>query len=135
MIVGLLVIFGAYGLAVAMVHLLGFLSGSKRTRPVYYVLITRDNAMHIEWYLRSLLFFSALKGRTVKMIVLDEGSGDETTAIAERMAAARPGVIEMIRWKGVSQLDSTISRLENEQIVLVKLAGSDQLQKLPIFQH
>lgn len=134
MIVGLLSIFGAYGLAVAFVHLCRSWFGWSRLKPIYYVLVTRNNGLQIEWYLRSLLFFSWLKARTVKIVIMDERSDDDTIAIAEQLAAQRPEEIEVAVLGDSSQLDQVIARYENEEVVLVRLTGSQELQKLPLMQ-
>lgn len=134
MIVGLLSILGAYGLAIVMVHLGRFWFRRERRKPIHYLLITRNNAPHIEWYLRSLLFFSWLKARTVKIIILDEHSEDDTLAIAERMAALQPNTVECMTWSEASQLDSVIASFEQEEVVLVRLSNTNELQHIPLFQ-
>lgn len=134
MIVGLLSIFGAYGLAIAIVHLVRSRFRWNRRKPIHYVLITRNNEMHIEWYLRTLLFVSRMKARTIHIVIMDERSEDDTVAIAERLAAAKPYDIEITEWNETSQLDQFIARYENEEVVLVRLSNEKEMQTIPLFQ-
>lgn len=134
MIVGLLSIFGAYGLAIALVHLGRSRFRWNRRKPIHYVLITRNNAMQIEWYLRTLLFVSRLKARTIHIVVMDERSEDDTMAIAERLAETRPDHIEITEWNESAQLDQMITRYENEEVVLVRLSNEKEMQNIPLLQ-
>ncbi|PYI51171.1 hypothetical protein [Paenibacillus flagellatus] len=136
MIVGLLSIIGAYGLAIAIVHWGRFrlLRTESSRKPIHYVLITRNNAMHIEWYLRTLLFFSRLKGREIRIALLDENSEDDTLAIAERLAESRADHFDIIEWNEASQLDHLIARYESEEVVLVRLSNKTDMQNIPLFQ-
>ncbi|MEF3309106.1 glycosyltransferase family A protein [Paenibacillus sp. GYB004] len=134
MIVGLLSIFGAYGLAIAMVHLSRAWFRSERRKPIHYVLLTRNNAMHIEWYLRTLLFVSKMKARDIHVVVMDERSEDDTLAIAERLAVSRPNQLEIMEWGGDAQLDEWIARYESEEVVLVRLSNTKELQHIPLYQ-
>lgn len=134
MIVGLLSIFGAYGLAIAIVHLVRSRFRWNRQKPIHYVLITRNNALQIEWYIRTLLFVSRMKARMIHIVVMDERSEDDTMAIAERLAAARPYQIEITEWNDSAQLDQMITRYENEEVVLVRLSNKQEMQNLPLFQ-
>ncbi|MEF3305156.1 hypothetical protein [Paenibacillus sp. GYB003] len=134
MIIGLLSIFGAYGLAIALVHFGWYRLRRSRLGPIHYVLITKNNAMHIEWYLRSLLFVSRLKAREVRIVILDESSEDETLAIVERLAADRPETIEAVAWNEAGQLDEIMTRYDDEEVVLVRLANEKELIQIPLFQ-
>ncbi|GAA3412818.1 hypothetical protein ACFFNY_33415 [Paenibacillus hodogayensis] len=133
MIFGLLSIFGVYGLAILWVHWRRSRPDWNRPKPIRYVLVTRNNGMHIEWYLRLLLFFSKVKARAVHIVVLDERSEDETLVIAARFAALAPDHIEFTEWQDTS-IDSMLSRYENEEVVLVRLSNSKELQHIPLFQ-
>ncbi|RKN78870.1 hypothetical protein [Paenibacillus ginsengarvi] len=134
MIIGLLSIIGTYGLAIALVHLVWYRWRRSRPNPIHYVLITRNNALHIEWYLRTLLFVSQFKAREVHIVVIDEQSEDETVAIVERMAATRTNQFDILEWSGPSQLDEVMLRYANEEVVLVRLSNAEELQNLPLFQ-
>jgi hypothetical protein len=90
--------------------------------------------MQIEWYLRTLLFVSRMKARTIHIVVMDERSEDDTMAIAGRLAAARPYQIEITEWNESAQLDQMITRYENEEVVLVRLSNKQEMQNLPLFQ-
>ena len=134
MIVGLLSIFGAYGLAIVMVHLMRFWLKPDRRQPIHYVLITRNNALHIEWYLRTLMFVSRLRGREVYIVIMDEGSDDETLSIVERLAVAQPYQLEIIEWNDPAQLNERMERFEDEEVVLVRLSNTKGMQNIPLFQ-
>lgn len=134
MIVGLLSIIGAYALAIAVVHLGRSLFSWERRKPVCYVLVTRNNATQIEWYLRMLLFVSRLKGRTVHIVMLDEHSEDETLSIAQRLAASWPHHVEIVERADAAELDRVIARFENDECILVRLANDTELRSIPLFQ-
>ena len=134
MIIGLLSILGVYGLAIALVHLAWTRFRRGRSKPIHYVLITKNNALHIEWYLRTLLFVSRLKAREVHIVVLDECSEDDTIAIARRLAALRPDHFEIAEWYEAEQLDRFMAQYESEEVVLVRLSNTKELQNIPLFQ-
>lgn len=93
MMTGLLWIVGVYGAFVAMLHVVYRLQRGRETeRSVHVVLVTKDNGLYIEWYLRSLVFFSRVRGRSVSITVIDEGSADETVPIIEQFARGRDDV-------------------------------------------
>ncbi len=50
------------------------------------VLVIQNNQSQIEWYMRVLLFKSKLKGINLLIILIDNGSTDETIEIIERIA-------------------------------------------------
>ncbi|MFK7694762.1 hypothetical protein [Paenibacillus sp. HJGM_3] len=132
MIVGLLLIVGSYGSAIALVHFCHSVFRWNRRKPLTYLLITKNNELHVEWYLRSLLLFSWFKGRKVKVHLLDEGSTDETLTIVKRMAADRPEEIECMPLVGPDALDQVIAQYEQEEVILVRLSNEPELQKIPL---
>jgi hypothetical protein len=132
MIVGLLLIVGSYGSAVALVHLCYSLARWNRRKPLTYLLIVKNNELHVEWYLRSLLLFSWLKGRNVRVLLLDEGSTDDTLTIANRMAGDRPDEMQVLRLENPDLLDDIIACYEQEEVVLVRLSNEPDLQKIPL---
>lgn len=132
MIVGLLLIVGSYGSAIALVHFCHSVFQWNRRKPLTYLLITKNNELHMEWYLRSLLMFSWLKGRNVKVLLLDEGSTDDTLIIAASLAADRPEEIQMMKLESPDGLDEVIARYEQEEVVLVRLSNELKMQKIPL---
>jgi glycosyltransferase involved in cell wall biosynthesis len=92
----------------------------------------KNNELHVEWYLRSLLLFSWLKGRNVRVLLLDEGSTDDTLTIANRMAGDRPDEMQVMRLENPDLLDDIIACYEQEEVVLVRLSNEPDLQKIPL---
>lgn len=134
MIVGLLLIVGSYGSAVALVHFCHSVFQWNRRKPLIYLLITKNNELQMEWYLRSLLLFSWFKGRKVKVLLLDEGSTDDTLTIAARLAAERTEEIQVMQLDSPDGLDEVIARYEQEEVVLVRLSNELEMQKIPLAQ-
>ncbi|WP_127581199.1 hypothetical protein [Paenibacillus koleovorans] len=134
MLVGLLLILGSYGSAIALVHFCHSVFRWNRKKPLTYLLITKNNGLHMEWYLRSLLLFSWFKGRKVNVLLLDEGSTDDTVAIASRLAADRPNEMQVMKLEDSALLDDIIACYEHEEVVLVRLSNEPEMQKLPIAQ-
>src|SRR5260370_785384 len=93
MVIGLLWIFGIYGFCTACIHVLHWygrvvntgrdVEYSKR-KTIYVVLVTLNNQLQIEWYVRSYLMVSLLRGRLIDLTVFDAGSTDDTLPIVER---------------------------------------------------
>ena len=84
--IGLLWILGCYGISIAVLHLLlGTRRGGSK-KPTNVLLVTKNNQNQIEWYIRSLFFFSRFKGNEVKATIFDEGSSDDTRKIIERLS-------------------------------------------------
>ncbi|MNJ02490.1 hypothetical protein D3C73_1624600 [compost metagenome] len=65
---------------------------------------------------------------------MDERSEDDTLAIAERLAVSRPNQLEIMEWGGDAQLDEWIARYESEEVVLVRLSNTKELQHIPLYQ-
>jgi hypothetical protein len=86
----LLSIIGSYGLCVAMLHLLLGTARLQSVPPTRVVLITSNNQKHIEWVVRSLFFWSWLKGRHIAATIVDKNSTDDTLKIVERLAHTHP---------------------------------------------
>lgn len=119
MIWGLLAIFGAYGLAAAILHT-AYAIKQRRGGVVgtTFLLITRNNELQVEWYLRSLLFVSRLRGRKIHIAVSDEGSEDDTLAIVRRLAAGKEaGVIRILD----SSVEAYLADHPNDPIVIHRI--------------
>lgn len=132
MIEGLLCIFGSYGLGVVLVHLVHSIHRGHKDRRRIYVLVTHNNQAQIEWYIRSLSFFSWLKGREIDIHILDEGSTDDTMGIIERVARDSRAGVHMFS-PGMS-LDDFMRKHENDPIVLVWLSGQGEMVNLPLYE-
>lgn len=87
MVEGILLIFGIYGFSIIMVHIIyaGYATGGKET--AHFVLVCRDNEHHLEWIVRTLRWFHWLHGKAIDITIMDQGSKDQTVAIARRMEA------------------------------------------------
>ncbi|RAV03114.1 hypothetical protein [Paenibacillus sp. YN15] len=121
MIWGLIVIIGAYGLAAAILHAAYAVKRRRRggLACTTFVLITRNNELQVEWYLRSLLFVSRLRGRKIEIAVSDEDSEDETLAIVRRLAAGKEeGVIRVLD----SSVESYLADHPNDPIVIHRIS-------------
>jgi hypothetical protein len=128
--IGLLWIVGCYGLSIALVH---FYFGKQKLRgkAVKVLLITKNNQMQIEWYIRSLFFVSRLRGRELSATILDEGSTDETLKIIERLSHTHHMDLE---WCGPDRtLDDLLVAYESDPVILMNLGGKEELSKIPLF--
>ncbi|HEY0827904.1 MAG TPA: hypothetical protein VGE40_07415 [Bacilli bacterium] len=158
MIEGFLLIVGCYGVCVALVHLFHQRSQQQNRsqqhnpRPSkpkphvpHYVLITHNNQMQVEWYLRSLLIYSKMRGQSLKITIIDEGSQDDTLAIVWRMSLNRYVNINTVQSSCTVQLpDSQVlqdganhhqhdAALDaNEQMIFIRLNDQEDLLKLPL---
>jgi glycosyltransferase involved in cell wall biosynthesis len=111
MAIGLVWIIGIYGLCALLVH------GAHRLqhrKMIYVALVTLNNETQIEWYLRSFLWISALRGRMIYVMVFDAGSTDETLAIIAKLASNRDDIkVEasaegLLSYMGLHSEDSVI---------------------------
>lgn len=125
MMLGLVWIMSCYAAGIALVHLLHWhwkRQGTERT--THYVLRTYNNQLQMEWYLRSLHFFSWVKGRTIAVTIADEGSTDDTLAIAERLRL----VHHLNIWTTVEMdWDKWVLKHQDEQMVVVRLNHNEDL--------
>lgn len=126
MMLGLVWIVGCYTAGVVILHLLHsqwMKRGADRT--VHYVLRTLNNQLQLEWYIRSLYFFSWMKGRTIRITLADEGSTDDTIAIAERLSLEHHLNIcaeSSLDW------DDWVRRHEDEQVVVVRISHINEIE-------
>ena len=131
MVVGLICIIGFYGLAVLLMHGCYARFGAKGRKPVHYVLVTNNNETQLEWYVRSLLFFSWLKGRPVFLVIADEGSTDGTLAIAH-ILKRQQSAMDIVEWADSVRLDRLLAGLKDEAVVTVRLGNDRKLQQIPL---
>ncbi|MEK4513092.1 hypothetical protein [Paenibacillus sp. FSL K6-2524] len=77
-----------YGLAAVLVHVFHsryLRSKRKGNKQIHYILVTHNHENQMEWYLRALSWYARLRGESLRVTVLDEGSQDDTLAIMQRM--------------------------------------------------
>jgi len=87
MAVGMLSIIGVFMVSAGCIHLFNWLSiGDKSCVTIYAAMVTANNELQVEWYLRSFLFSAWLRGRPAQVTVFDQGSTDATLAIARKLA-------------------------------------------------
>lgn len=128
--IGLLWIIGCYGLSVAILHFIFGLTKAKPRQSSHFLLITKNNGLHIEWYIRSLHVFSWLRGRQVKVTILDEGSTDDTLPILERMAGQARIELEFLA-SGTST-EEWLSQFEEGEIRVIPLSGREYLVEMQL---
>lgn len=125
MFLGLLWILGIYAAGIALVHWY-YRDQRRELRAVTQVLlITHNNQTQIEWYIRSLYFFSRLKGRDIHVTLADEGSSDDTLAIAERFRQELH--LDICHFDTANAFDAWIAEHEEEQVIVVRLSHQDGL--------
>ncbi|MNH91920.1 hypothetical protein D3C73_444900 [compost metagenome] len=129
--IGLLWIIGVYGTSIALLHMIYGTRSRKPKRAARVLIITHNNATQIEWYIRSLFFFSRIKGRELIATVLDEGSSDETMKITERLSHSHKLNVEVC--SAGNTVDDFLKAHEEEDIILVHISNRDELMKIPAF--
>ena len=128
--IGLLCIFGCYGVSIVMLHLLfGARKGTKK-KPATILLVTKNNQNQIEWVIRSLFFFSRIKGNQVKATIIDEGSSDDTREIIERLS--QKYTLELRFQAEYDAIDRFLSQHDEDPVVLVHLSNREDLVKIPV---
>lgn len=126
MMIGLLYILGIYAAGLAIIHWLhGRWTKEEGARRPHYILMTRDNQLQIEWYIRSLFFFSRVKGRHIIVTIVDEGSTDDTLEIAVRLAKEYAlNVVSETQWSA----DALETLLGEENAIVVRLSHNEGLE-------
>lgn len=128
--IGLLLILGCYGISIALLHVCFGNHRDLRRKATKVFLITHNNQTQIEWYIRSLFFFSRLRGRNLTATILDEGSTDETIKIIERLSHTYRMNLE---WCTPGQsLDDLLRVHESEPVIVVNLANKEEFSKIPL---
>ncbi|UUZ82624.1 hypothetical protein LJK88_00580 [Paenibacillus sp. P26] len=126
MLIGLVGIVGRYAAGIVLVHWLHRRwKGQEKTRTVHYLLITWNHQNQVEWFIRSLHFFSWLKGRAIAVTVADEGSSDDTLAIVRRLSQEHHLNICMSE---TMDLEEWVREHEDEQVMVVRLSQQDSLE-------
>jgi len=130
MIEGLLWIIGAYAAAIATVHIIYRISLRARKDTVHYVLLTRNNQHHVEWFLRSLFFFSWMRGKPITVTIMDDGSTDDTLEIAHRVGEDKEVGIQIET--DANAMDTFMAEHLQEAVVVVKLSGVEDIKSIPM---
>jgi hypothetical protein len=127
--IGLLWILGCYGLSIAVLHVGFSMRLKKANKAINVLVITQNNQNEIEWYIRSMFFFSRLKGRDLKARIVDEGSTDETLQIIERLSHT----MDLVIGSSGESLEELLRMYENEPVILVKLGNKEEMSEIPLF--
>ncbi|OAB42928.1 hypothetical protein [Paenibacillus glacialis] len=90
MVIQLIWIAVIYGLAIATVHGIYAITykvkgNSRKEYHNEYILVTFNHERKIEWYVRALWLYAFQKGKTLRILVLDHGSNDETVRMIHTM--------------------------------------------------
>ncbi|MCR8632359.1 hypothetical protein [Paenibacillus radicis (ex Xue et al. 2023)] len=125
MVLGLLWIFGSYAASIALVHWFYRRHRNEAREATHFLLITCNSQMQVEWYIRSLFFFSRLKGREIQVTLFDEGSTDDTLAIVERMR--REYQVDISGFETAGSLEEWIEQHEDKQVIVVRLGQQEGL--------
>ena len=91
------------------------------SKSIHYVLYTLNDQQHIEWVIRSLLWFYFLHGKSITVTIIDEGSSDDTMAIVSTLS--RDHKLDV-------QQTPPFTILHNEMIH-IRLSTPEDLCKLP----
>lgn len=129
MVSGLLWIAGCYGLALLFVHLWHRRFSGNRTSEPHFVLVTKNNQQHIEWVVRSLVWAARLRGKSIRISVLDDGSSDETAAIVARLSRRFEG----LRWAAYDGAEAAVSEAAKSRKYWFDLRQSRQIWRVPAF--
>ncbi|MEV5029671.1 hypothetical protein [Paenibacillus sp. LPE1-1-1.1] len=122
----LLLVIGCYALAALSVHLAYRIWRRRQQSSKHYVLVAGDRQKNMEWYVRSLFYFSRRMGKDVRLTIVDRGVTDETLAIVERLA--RDGKEVRVHTKG------TAPNTENDDSKRSQAKGVDGTQLLWLLQ-
>jgi hypothetical protein len=128
--IGVLSILCCYGVSIALLHLFIGNRGDHARKDIQVLLITKDNQAHIEWYVRSLFFVSRLRGRHLKISILDEGSSDETLKIARRLSHTYS--VNIDECASEKSVEDYLLVHEDEKIIIAHIANQEELIKIPL---
>jgi hypothetical protein len=127
MVTGILWIIGIYGFCMVLVHGLYRLqrnlksdkqAASENKNTIHVALVTLNNQTQIEWYLRSFLWVSLLRGRSIYVTVFDAGSTDETLAIVAKLASTRDNITVEASTEGVLHF---MSQHKDDRVIVLQL--------------
>ena len=115
-----LAILAAYGVSVGLVHLFRWRWQLSRpaSETTHAVIVTRDVGATVEWHLRTYAFALWLRGRDTKVTLIDEGSGDDTLRIAQRLIAGFSANWELIAAGTPAEAQRRLASIEDANEVL-----------------
>ncbi|XEC95369.1 hypothetical protein AB6A23_01965 [Paenibacillus tarimensis] len=139
-----------YAIACIAVHVFRHINKNKTSVIRHYVLVGDNHEKQMEWYIRSIRWFSLLSGAPAKITVIDEGATDETPAIVLKLQKtdedlalkAGPSPLSMetgteggpvrdsSQYLWMLQAEGIVSA--SEHAVLIDLRSEDHLSKLPL---
>jgi hypothetical protein len=125
MMLGLLWIVGSYAIGIALVHWCYRRDREKSQIETHVALITYNSQLQVEWFVRSLLFFSRLKGKEIQLTVADEGSTDDTLAIVEKLRLEHSLNISLIVERG--SFEEWKNTNEDNRMIVVRLGHQEDL--------
>lgn len=134
MIQGMLWIIGIYGISMSLVHIAHLLMKQKdrQDQSTHYILISNHNQLQIEWYIRSLLFFSWMRGKTSHITIMDQGSTDETLDIIHKLSLQCRVEIRVLQ--GIEDIGAylKISRLQlfPDNTIVIDLNNEEDLNQI-----
>ncbi|MGG1552433.1 hypothetical protein [Paenibacillus ferrarius] len=128
--IGLLGIIGCYGISIALIHLLFGIRNKRGKKPTNVVLVTKNNQSQIEWVIRSMFFFSRIKGKPVKATIIDEGSSDETREIIERLSQTH--ALDFRIQTDFDAIDRFLREHDDDPVVLIHLSNREDLVRVPV---
>jgi hypothetical protein len=82
-----------YGVSALLLHLIFRLRDKSKSEVHRIYIITNNNELQIEWYIRKLFLKCLFKGISIYVILIDEGSTDDTLKIVERLKFIYQGCI------------------------------------------
>lgn len=126
--IGLLWIIGCYGAAVAFLHIWFGTRRDYEGKPTKVLVIAKNNAMQIEWYIRSMFFLSRMKGKELIVTVMDEGSTDETMKIIERLSHSNLLYVEL----DIRTPDEYL-KAYGDDIVVLHISNRGDMVSIPAF--
>ncbi|MGE6231033.1 hypothetical protein [Paenibacillus chitinolyticus] len=127
---GLMLFVGSYIFCVCMLHALK--RPNEEIRSYHLLLVTKDNQLHIEWYIRSLFFLARFSGKSLSVSVIDEGSTDDTLRIAEKLSRSYELKIRTVLPE--SSWEEWASSSERDNLMVMHVSNQKQLVKLPLFE-
>lgn len=132
MVQGALWFIGIYVMGIGLVHLSRLLFRRGEMKVKHFVFITHNNQLQVEWFMRSVLLFSWMKGTNIKITVLDMGSDDDTLAIVRRLTDQRYVTVNVQQTAG--DIDDYIASQAGQEVIVMELNKMEDIRKMPLFQ-
>lgn len=134
MVQGVLWFVGIYVMGIGLVHLSHLLYQRGEMKVVHYVFITHNNQLQVEWFMRSILLFSWMKGQNINISVLDTGSSDDTLAIIKYLTLHRYVTVKVQQSPGDIEDYLASQEGEGQEVIAIELSKQEDIRKLPLFQ-